>query len=112
MNSLPQILELRCESMSDSRQTASHEMGGHGTWQETLQGGGGPMGLWVRDEGGGDRQAGPTWGYEAQSESKEAGAKLVQSGPPAEAGSGGAGMPGGQGERGWDRDLKRKASQT
>lgn len=35
VNSLSQILELRCESMSDSRQTASHEMGGHigvGLW--------------------------------------------------------------------------------
>lgn len=43
-----------------------------GTWKETLWGVGAPMGLWVREEGGGEGQASPPWGYEALTESKEA----------------------------------------
>lgn len=62
---------------------------GHGTWQETLWRVGAPMDLWVRDEGGGERRASPPWGYEALTESKEAGATLVQSGSPAEPEGGG-----------------------
>ena len=47
------------------------EVRGQSTWQETLWGVGAPLGLWVRDEAGGERQASPPWGYEALTESKE-----------------------------------------